>query len=150
MHNYTSDWLKHVWKQKMCTIQWVSNSHNQLSLQSREKGRGTFQHRTNIEKGLAFLKRKSVRCTNSCHTGGKNSWKCISVDEHNSFCSFHCVQSVYICIKRNVLNLCWNYIKVFCLFRLEIFCSQCALHRTELGKRKILRNFICFLSIGWL
>ncbi|KTF78168.1 hypothetical protein cypCar_00022230 [Cyprinus carpio] len=31
---------------------------------SREKGRGTFQHRTNIEKGLEFLKRKSIKLVN--------------------------------------------------------------------------------------
>uniref|UniRef100_A0A9J8ACA9 Calponin-homology (CH) domain-containing protein n=1 Tax=Cyprinus carpio carpio TaxID=630221 RepID=A0A9J8ACA9_CYPCA len=31
---------------------------------SREKGRGTFQHRTNIEKCLAFLKRKSIKLVN--------------------------------------------------------------------------------------
>lgn len=28
--------------------------------QSRERGRGMFQHRSNIEKALSFLKKKSV------------------------------------------------------------------------------------------
>lgn len=32
-----------------------------LCRQSRERGRGMFQHRSNIEKGLSFLKAKSVR-----------------------------------------------------------------------------------------
>lgn len=32
-------------------------------LQSRERGRGMFQHRSNIEKALSFLKKKSVNDT---------------------------------------------------------------------------------------
>ncbi|XP_062296795.1 nesprin-2-like [Scomber scombrus] len=31
---------------------------------SRERGRGTFQHRSNIEKALSFLKNKSIRLVN--------------------------------------------------------------------------------------
>lgn len=36
--------------------------------QSREKGKGMFQHRANIEKALAFLRRKSVRHALSTHS----------------------------------------------------------------------------------
>lgn len=34
-----------------------------LFVQSRDRGRGMFQHRSNIEKALAFLKKKSVNDT---------------------------------------------------------------------------------------
>jgi len=36
-----------------------------VCLQSREKGRGMFQHRSNIEKALSFLKKKSVSQTDA-------------------------------------------------------------------------------------